>query len=372
MIRAPQPRDEAGRVRTLREMGVMLTPDEERFDRLTRLVVRLLRVPIALVSLGDARVQWFKSTAGTDLGRTSRSVALCGQAILGDEPLVVRDMLEDDRFRDSPLVTGEPRVRFYAGQPLRGPDGRKVGTLCAIDTRPRRPSADDLRMLADIARLVEDELKATALREAQSALIAERDTLRRRSMLDPLTRMWNHGAVLEVLQHELTRAERQHHPLSVIMADLDHFKRVNDAFGHPVGDGVLVEVARRLRASVRPYDAVGRYGGEEFLVVLPDCDRGTGLAIAERMRRAVERHRFVAGRRAFAATLSLGVATNAYSARRDRRQLVRAADRALYAAKAAGRNRVVAASTPARGEPAEGGTAPGERSRSGEPRVTRV
>jgi diguanylate cyclase (GGDEF)-like protein len=302
----------------------------------------LFRAPISLVSLVDPRVQWFKSAVGTDLTQTSRASSFCGHAILGDGPFVVHDTLADERFRDNPLVTGQPHVRFYAGQPLHAPDGSRVGTLCVLDTRPRRPRNADLAALVDLAQLAEIELRASHLGSAQEALIAEREALRRRSMLDPLTRSWNRAAVLEVLEHELVRAQREHQPVAIAMVDLDHFKRVNDTLGHPVGDRVLARAVGWLRGAVRPYDSIGRYGGEEFLVVLPHCDLPHSLVIAERMRAAVASGRISSGLRRIELTVSIGVAAATSSHARDRRRLIAEADAALYEAKSSGRDRVVA------------------------------
>jgi diguanylate cyclase (GGDEF)-like protein len=256
---------------------------------------------------------------------------------------VVPDTLEDPRLREDPLVTGEPFIRFYAGHPLRLVDGSRVGTLCVMDTRPRRLREADLETLRFLAGWVQDELQMQVLSEGHAALIAERDELRRRAMLDPLTHAWNRDAILEVLERELARAARDGSSLSVIMADVDHFKGVNDSFGHPAGDRVLLGVVANLRAAVRPYDAVGRFGGEEFLAVLPRCDGRAAWAIAERMRAKVERERFETSSGAVHATLSLGVATLVPAPGAAAPGLIEAADRALYQAKADGRNRVAVA-----------------------------
>ena len=343
MIEAPLPPDEATRVRALRDLGLLFTPAEERFERITRLAARFLRVPMTLISLLDSSVAWFKAVHGVRATETARAISFCAHAILGDGTLVVPDVLEDGRFRDHPLVTGEPFIRFYAGHPLRLVDGSKVGTLCVMDTRPRRLREADLETLRFLAGWVQDELQMQILSEGRAALIAERDELRRRTLLDPLTSAWNRDAVLEVLERELARAARDGSPLSVIMADVDHFKEVNDSFGHPAGDRVLLGVAANLRAAVRPYDAVGRFGGEEFLAVLPRCDGTSALTIAERMRGRVEAERFETASGVVRATLSLGVATRVPTPGADAPGLIEAADRALYRAKADGRNRVAIA-----------------------------
>ncbi len=174
--------------------------------------------------------------------------------------------------------------------------------------------------------------------ELHAQLIAAREQLRVEATHDPLTGLWNRSAVLELLQRELARSEREKSPVAVILADVDKFKNINDTSGHLGGDAVLREVAGRMRASLRPYDGVGRYGGEEFLVVAPGRDAAGGLKLAERLRASIGDTPVSTFEGVFAVTLSLGVGTNRETCRAD--ELVRAADAALYRAKEAGRNRV--------------------------------
>ncbi len=158
-MQEPQkPANEIERLAALRSLGLLDTPPEQRFNRITRTAARIFNVPIALVSLVDAERQWFKSRYGLHASETPRSVSFCGHAILNDYALVVEDALLDARFADNPLVTGLPRVRFYAGQPLYGPGGVKLGTLCLIDHEPRQFGAHDRLALADMAGWVEREL----------------------------------------------------------------------------------------------------------------------------------------------------------------------------------------------------------------------
>jgi len=159
----PRPADESARLQALHALGILDSPPDERFDTLTRLATRLFGVPIAAVSLIDEHRQWFKSCAGLPVRETPREVSFCGHAILGAEILVVEDARLDARFADNPLVLGPPHIRFYAGSPLVGPDGSRLGTLCVIDSRPRRFGADDGALLRDLARLAELELGSLAL-----------------------------------------------------------------------------------------------------------------------------------------------------------------------------------------------------------------
>ncbi len=166
MSEAPLPPDESSRLAALRELQVLDTLHEERFDRITRTAARLFDVPTALVTLVDVHRQWFKSSIGLSVPETPRSMSFCAHAILQDAPLVIPDAQLDPRFVANPLVTGDPHIRFYAGQPLRGPGGYKVGTLCLIDSHAREFSEGDLQALRDLAIWAETELNTVELRQA--------------------------------------------------------------------------------------------------------------------------------------------------------------------------------------------------------------
>jgi PAS domain S-box-containing protein len=163
MLKPPIPADEATRLAALHAMNILDTPAEERFDRITRIALRLFNVPIAVVSLTDTNRQWFKSCYGLDASESARDVSFCGHAILQDQIFIIEDALQDERFADNPAVVGEPYVRFYAGQPLQALNGSRVGTLCIVDRVPRQITATDIATLQDLAKLIENELNSTAL-----------------------------------------------------------------------------------------------------------------------------------------------------------------------------------------------------------------
>lgn len=179
---------------------------------------------------------------------------------------------------------------------------------------------------------------AASLREltGQLELLATTDTL---------TGLTNRRVFFERLGIEFRRALRYHRPLSVIMADLDHFKTVNDRFGHPFGDLVLAVTAQVLRGNVRESDLVARYGGEEFVLMLPETPQAEAMVVAEKLRVAIEAQDYTNGIQSTRITISLGVASLPDAAPVDVEELLRHADDALYAAKHGGRNRAVAASS---------------------------
>ena len=174
--------------------------------------------------------------------------------------------------------------------------------------------------------------------ELQRQLIAAREQLREKAMHDPLTGLLNRGAFFEMFEHEVSRARRLQSPLTLIIADLDHFKRINDRYGHVAGDEVLRETARRLRSSVRLTDAVGRYGGEEFVALAVSCGLDEGLKMAERFRQAVSAAPVQTAAGAIEVTTSIGV--TAIADMSEAIQGFKEADAALYRAKFGGRNRI--------------------------------
>jgi GAF domain len=160
-VRAPTPNDEERRLAVTRALGLIETPPEERFDRITRVAAALFDVPIALIALMERDREWFKSSCGLDLREVPRDESFCSHSIYSREPLVVEDARLDQRFADNPHVTGPPGVRFYAGHPLLLRDGSCVGTLCVIDTRPRHLDDLGLARLRDMAELATRELELT-------------------------------------------------------------------------------------------------------------------------------------------------------------------------------------------------------------------
>ncbi len=160
-VRAALPPDEDVRLAALRDLSILDTPPEERFDRITRVAAALANVPIALVSLIDEERQWFKSCIGLDVNETSRELAFCAHVVASREPMIVPDTHLDVRFADSPLVIGGPRIRFYAGFPIFHKNGSCMGTLCLIDTRPRTFPQTTIQMFADLANVVQEELNSS-------------------------------------------------------------------------------------------------------------------------------------------------------------------------------------------------------------------
>lgn len=315
---------EQGRLDALARYDILDTPREESFDRITRLVRRILKVPMATVTFLDGHRQWFKSRDGLAMCEGARGDALCNVTIRQGVPLLVPDTLADGRFADNPLVLGAPHLRFYAGVPLRSSDGHSIGTLCAMDTVPRRLDAEDIATLSDLAQIVMSELD-----------------LRLVASVDSLTRALARGSFRDEAARALALAGRHRHEASCIAFDLDHFKLVNDRHGHASGDAVLAGSVAACQRLLRQTDLLGRVGGEEFAVILPHTSLLAALNVAEKLREGIAAQAFDGAEGPFSVTASFGVATTAHAGA-DLDAILRLADEALYAAKAAGRNRCIA------------------------------
>jgi two-component system cell cycle response regulator len=176
--------------------------------------------------------------------------------------------------------------------------------------------------------------------DLQEELLLAREALRVQATHDGLTGLLNRGSIVETLHNELSRARRESHPVALLLVDLDRFKLINDTYGHLAGDTVLREATRRMKSAVRSYDAIGRYGGEEFLIVLPGCEGDAARVQAERIREAVAASPFAASAQSFTVTCSIGVSCRTRPSPLDTDSLVREADLAMYQAKDCGRNRV--------------------------------
>ncbi len=256
---------------SLHSLRIMDTPAEERYDRLTRMARRLFGVQIALVSLVDSNRQWFKSKQGLEACETSRAISFCGHAILKPGAFVVPDATEDSRFADNPLVSGPPHIRFYAGCPIKDPDGFAIRTLCIIDPEPREFSADDIDALTDLAKMVEDEIRLSS-----------------QITIDDLTQIANRRGFHLVADRLLSLCRRTGTVAEIAFFDLDGFKAVNDTFGHAAGDELLRHFAKLLVKCFRTADAIGRLGGDEFAVLLSNSRGGAESALDRLQKLASE------------------------------------------------------------------------------------
>ncbi len=357
---APRPCDDGpddGRQSALESYGLLDSVPESAYDDLVRLAATLCGTHGAAIALIDRDRVWFKARHGVDAAELPRSHSICNQLIgqvRPDELLLIGDVAQDPRFAALGLsLQGGQALRFYAGAALMSPDGHPLGTLCVLDTQPRALSPAQADGLAALARqiqhlfelrryaieqrrlLSEREAFAQQLESAQADLQRRHDLLQHSASHDALTGLLNRSALAQLQDSPdaMQRLGRAAYTLMVI--DVDHFKQVNDRHGHLLGDRALRAVADAVAASIREDDIAVRYGGEEFLVVLPGTRLATASEIGERIRQRVARSSLP-----FALTVSIGVA-GGEPGRDAPEQVFDRADQALYRAKASGRDRLV-------------------------------
>jgi len=320
-IPAPFPGDDQARVREIERYAILDTDEDEAFTRITRLASELLGVPIALITLVDEDRQWFKARTGLTQRETPREHAFCGYTILAPDHFQVPDALADERFAHNPLVTSDPHIRFYAGIPLSSATGQRLGSLCVIGREPRTLDSRELGILKDLAGIAQRELD-----------------LHRAASTDDLTGLYNRAGFVALAKRELLRRKRKAarggpvRATGLMMVDIDHFKQVNDTFGHAVGDQVLIAFAQALQGSVRDTDVCGRIGGDEFAVALPEIDEDTARRVFSETTRALAESAQELFGNGSALTISAGLAVRKDSGE-EVFELLGRADRALYSSK---------------------------------------
>ncbi len=313
------------------EIGKVVGSDAEpgqTLARISELICDLLDAEACSVMLLDADRKRLLAKAAYGL-RTERMARLSfavGEGVAGwvverGEPAVIPDVAQDPRF--TVIAEAATPIVSMVCVPIEA-RGERAGVVTATSGRTAAFAHGDLQLLEFIARTI--------------ALDVQNLRLQRVAVTDVLTGAFNREFLQQRLPIEIERARKDEVPLAVAMIDVDHFKTVNDHHGHDAGDDVLAEVAQRLRGAIRSGDLLVRYGGEEFLVVLPGAEAGRGWEVAERVRARVSGRAFEVGAGELRMAVSVGVA----QLRPDESagELIRRADAALYTAKANGRNRV--------------------------------
>lgn len=300
-------------------------------------------VPIVFVSLNQRYRKWFDARVGIHPDEARAVEDFCSLAQLCQTVFIVEDVQSEPYFAGEKAVTGAPGIRFFAGAPLHNPGGQRFGTLCLMDKRPRHFTEREETLLSSMALMVSNDicLRSAGRYAVRDLVDAEQEKcdLYNLATIDELTSALNRRSFFYLSQREMRRHSRHHTPLSVIMLDIDHFKRVNDQHGHAVGDQVIRQVSQIVFDTVRDGDIFGRLGGEEFGLILPDTELDGAAKLAERLRKAAANLSFKTSKDAFKITISLGVdepcsSEGSITAALDR------ADQALYRAKQLGRNRV--------------------------------
>jgi GGDEF domain-containing protein len=269
MLAAPIPENDTQRLAALREHSCAYAPREERFDRITRTAKRLLHVPITLISIVEQNEQWFRSVQGLEIDHTPRDISFCGHAIAINKPLCIPDTWADIDFFDNPLVTGPPGIRAYMGWPLEISPGLAVGSLCAIDTIPRKFSNEECDALRDLAAMAEVELKIGAMADLQSKLLMRLDTLQRKGALDPLTGCWNIRGFRELLALGVEDARAKGTELAVCSIRVGNLDDLAISAAYSNHDALTLMLAQVLRQRLPSHGALARLGPSHFCALIP-------------------------------------------------------------------------------------------------------
>lgn len=262
MFKAPVPVNETQRLSSLRALQLLDTRPDERFDRITRMAQRMFAVETSLIGLLDADRLWLKSAQGFDAAEMPRDIALCSHTILGEDVFVVGDALADPRFEDNPLVAADPGLRFYAGCPIRSPEGLRIGSLSILDSQPRGFPEADRALLRDLAAMVEDECRAPA-----------------QAGLDPLTGVASRAGFATVAGHMLSLCRRTNTPAELLAFRIEGFGDRVAGTDAALQESGFCAFADLLRASFRAADVVARIGPEEFVVLLTAGDGSAAPAV---------------------------------------------------------------------------------------------
>ena len=287
MANHPRPEDEHERVDSLHRMVRLDTPAEARFDRLTRLAGHLFNAPVSMVTFIEEDRQWFKSARGHMIGETPRVESFCQYTICKNEPLIVENALTDDRFFDLPAVF-DLGIRFYAGVPVRNPEGHAVGTLCVLDFNERSKDDIDPISLVDLGRCVETELRLQSFQEKERELLARMSELERKVSVDPVTRCWNEETGATLARNFIKECPPDpHHGVAFLVLTLSNLADFNHSAGSQLGDHYLREAANRLRRFLPETTVLCRSARATFLAIVPNIEiRNAEEVLEENLERA--------------------------------------------------------------------------------------
>ena len=241
------PQNELERLAVLKRLNILDSIAENRFDRYTRLAAQLFQVPYSFIGLVDEDRQWFKSSQGISLNEIPRALSICAHTILQNDLFEIQDTLKDERFANHPLTKGSSKIRFYAAVPIAPFKGLNLGTFCILDSKPRILSPEQKQSLKDLASLASDEMIL---------------------FIDDLTGLTNRRGFNMIAQPVISASHRSKGISAVIILDLDHFKEINDKYGHQEGDRALRLFAQVMREEFRDSDVISRLGGDEFSILL--------------------------------------------------------------------------------------------------------
>jgi diguanylate cyclase (GGDEF)-like protein len=350
-MKAELPSNEALRLEALRSYRILDSLPEESYDDITILASEICGTSMAAVSLVDRTRQWFKSKVGLTIPETARDYAFCAHAILQHDITVITDAQADERFADNPFVIGEPWIRFYAGAPLVTANGEALGTLCVIDHVMRNLTQFQINSLGALSRQVMAQLELRRsirlheqnqqmLKDYQDKLEKSNALFQKLSITDDVTGFNNTRFLHQYLDQCLVQTSAESKKLTLVFFDMDNFKRVVDKHGHLLGAKVLKEVAEVVHSYLDTKDRIVRYGGDEYIVILPGQGGEEALSKVKAIQKGISSTLFLRKEEiCLRLTASFGLATFPDDAR-DKKQLLMAADQCLFQSKEEGKDRI--------------------------------
>lgn len=319
--------------------GALAEKYEVRIGRIERLGIHLFQVANCLISFGNLSSRFDRAENSV----IALESMFCDSQPFPDEIKVVVDTRIDATLATHKAVVGEPYIRFYAVHPILDTSRNIVGSLTLIDYQPQGFDDEKRLLLADLAVMAERELLLSAMHQSQLELIKQNRNLKRESLIDPVLGTWNKAAIIRSLRIEMERCSKAEKPMSLLFACLDQIAAIRDEHGIAASDLVLLKIVSRIRSCIRPFDALGRFGSDVFLMVLPGASHLVATAVAERIRLAIMSHPDTIDEKTVELTISAGIVSTDIFPDTEPEVLISHAEKALFSARNTGHNRVVQA-----------------------------
>ncbi|MFT6914518.1 MAG: diguanylate cyclase (GGDEF)-like protein [Motiliproteus sp.] len=333
--------NEEQRLTELHSYRILDTPRDGMFDNICEIASYIFKTPIAIVSLVDRDRIWFKSTHGINIKQIDREPGLCASAIIKNEAYVIKDARIDPRTLTNSLVSEKFGLQFYAAAPLTTSNNLNLGTICVIDFKPREVTTEEINCLSQLAQIVINQMELRIANRKISKLHKElfmaHTLLKNNASKDALTGILNRGSLDQILE-KIDSIEDSITGTAIAMIDIDDFKNINDIYGHHVGDEVIKAVSNRITKVIRNGDYFGRYGGEEFQVIMQQADSDSAKLLANRIVKVISAKPYIIDDLSLAVTVSVGVSVCNELTVHSTDELSILADKALYDAKKAGKN----------------------------------